>query len=117
MRTEVSTLCLRCGNPLVEPESQEYIDALRELEEITLNIIGCSIGKHKWERDKDRWWECTRCKTREQEVELYRKHPLDRRQWRTPTGEILTEAVNWEAVELLRDNPEEYFRVRSTRLT
>ncbi|SKS40461.1 Uncharacterised protein [Mycobacteroides abscessus subsp. massiliense] len=47
-------------------------------------------------------------------VELPRRHDLDRRQWRLPSGEIRGEAWNREAMELLRTNPAEY--VERTRL-
>jgi hypothetical protein len=43
-------------------------------------------------------------------VELERKHDLAPRRWRLPSGTIIGEAVNWEAVELLKSDPDEYFR-------
>lgn len=45
-----------------------------------------------------------------QAIELARKHDLAPRQWRMPNGEIVGEAVNHEAVELLKNDPDEYFR-------
>lgn len=43
-------------------------------------------------------------------VELPRRHDLAPRSWRLPNGTIIGEAINEEAVRLLRDDPEEYFR-------
>lgn len=47
---------------------------------------------------------------------LPRPHDLAPRQWRLPTGEIVGEAINHEAVELLKTDPEEYFRITRRRL-
>lgn len=41
---------------------------------------------------------------------LPRRHDLEPRRWQLPSGEIRGEAWNREAVELLRNDPEEYFR-------
>lgn len=47
---------------------------------------------------------------------LARPHQLAPRQWQLPSGEIVGEAVNHEALELLKNEPEEYFRLtRSSR--
>ena len=43
-------------------------------------------------------------------VELPREHDLSPRRWRLPSGEIVGEAINREAVELLKNDPDEYFR-------
>ena len=43
-------------------------------------------------------------------VELPRDHDLAPRRWRLPSGEIIGEAVNREAIELLKRDPDEYFR-------
>ncbi|WNO27565.1 hypothetical protein SEA_AGEOFDAPAGE_86 [Mycobacterium phage Ageofdapage] len=43
-------------------------------------------------------------------VELPRAHDLAPRRWRLPSGEIVFETVNREAIELLRTDPAEYFR-------
>lgn len=43
-------------------------------------------------------------------VELPRSHDLQPRRWLMPDGSITAEAINHEAVDLLRDDPEEYFR-------
>lgn len=49
-------------------------------------------------------------------VELPRNHDLAPRSWQMPSGEIVGEAVNPEAVELLKTDPEEYFRRTRRRL-
>ena len=43
-------------------------------------------------------------------VELPRENDLQPRRWRMPDGSIIGEAVNREAVELLKNDPDEYFR-------
>lgn len=43
-------------------------------------------------------------------VELPRRHDLAPRRWRMPNGEIVGEAINLEAIQLLKDDPDEYFR-------
>lgn len=42
-------------------------------------------------------------------VELPRRDLAPRR-WRTPEGSIVGEAINAEAIQLLKTNPDEYFR-------
>jgi hypothetical protein len=41
---------------------------------------------------------------------LPRRHDLAPRRWQLPSGTIIGEAINWEAVELLKSDPDEYFR-------
>ncbi|QIG58912.1 hypothetical protein SEA_BGLLUVIAE_81 [Mycobacterium Phage BGlluviae] len=43
-------------------------------------------------------------------VELPRARDLDPRRWRLPSGEIVFETVNRDAIELLKADPDEYFR-------
>lgn len=43
-------------------------------------------------------------------IELPREHDLAPKRWQLPSGEIITEAINHEALELLKTDPEEYFR-------
>jgi hypothetical protein len=43
-------------------------------------------------------------------VELPREHDLAPRRWRMPNGSIVGEAINRDAVELLKRDPDEYFR-------
>lgn len=43
-------------------------------------------------------------------VELPRAHDLAPRRWRLPNGEIVFDTTNHEAIELLKANPDEYFR-------
>jgi len=48
-------------------------------------------------------------------VELPRRHDLAPRLWQQPDGTITGEAINQEAIELLRRDPDEYFeRTRPT---
>jgi hypothetical protein len=42
-------------------------------------------------------------------IELERNHDLAPRRWRLPAGKIIGEAVNREAIELLKSDPDEYF--------
>lgn len=44
-------------------------------------------------------------------VELPRRHPFDTRRWRMPDGSIVFEAYNPEAIELLKTDPDEFFRI------
>jgi hypothetical protein len=46
---------------------------------------------------------------------LPRRHDLEPRRWQLPSGEIVGEAINREAIELLKRDPEEYFRRSQTR--
>jgi len=50
-------------------------------------------------------------------VELPRDHDLQTRRWRSPSGEIVGEAFNRKAIELLKSDPEEYLRRTRRRLT
>lgn len=50
-------------------------------------------------------------------VELPREHDLAPRHWRLPSGEIVSEAINREAIELLKSDPDEYFRRTRRRLS
>ncbi|QAX95722.1 hypothetical protein SEA_YOUREADOPTED_81 [Mycobacterium phage YoureAdopted] len=43
-------------------------------------------------------------------VELPRAHDLDPRRWRLPSGEVVFETVNRDAIELLKADPDEFFR-------
>lgn len=43
-------------------------------------------------------------------VELPRRHDLAPRRWRMPDDSIVSEAFNREAIELLKTDPDEYFR-------
>lgn len=48
---------------------------------------------------------------------LPRPHQLAPRQWQLPGGEIVGEAINREAVELLKSDPDEYIRRTRRRLS
>lgn len=43
-------------------------------------------------------------------IELPRRHELAPRRWQLPNGEIVGEAVNHDAIALLKADPDEYFR-------
>ncbi len=43
-------------------------------------------------------------------IELPRRNDLAPRRWLMPDGAIVSEAINLNAVELLKSDPDEYFR-------
>lgn len=43
-------------------------------------------------------------------VELPRRHDLAPQSWQLLDGSIVSEAINQEALELLKSDPDEYFR-------
>lgn len=43
-------------------------------------------------------------------IELPRRHDLEPRRWQTSENEIVGEAINQDAIELLKSDPNEYFR-------
>jgi hypothetical protein len=114
--------CNRCGYPRDKVQSPEYMAALQEVKAITFRIIGCAPDDHQWKyagRQDDNGrslWQCKLCDAIEHEVELERDSPIAPRRWRGPTGAISQEAYSDDAVRLLLNDPEEYFRLRDAEL-
>ena len=45
-------------------------------------------------------------------IELARRHDMAPRRWLLPNGDVVGEAISREAVDLMRDDPVEYWRRR-----